>query len=162
MRTAVYPGTFDPITSGHMDIIKRSLPLVDKLVISVAKYSDKETLFTLEERVEMVKQDVLSISENIEVHSFDTLLVDYARSINASMIVRGLRAVSDFEYEFKMAAMNTHLAPDVETVFLMASDYCQFVSSRFVKEVARLNGDVGDFVSDNVHKNLKKRLQKSA
>lgn len=151
-RIGIYPGTFDPVTIGHLDLLKRGMPLVDKLIIGVAKYSDKEPLFSLEERVEMVRHEIsqLDLSEHdieIVVEPFDSLLIDFARQHNAIMLLRGLRAVSDFEYEFKMAAMNGHLAPEVETVFLMASDKFQFVSSRFIKQIARLGGDVSQFVS---------------
>lgn len=149
---AVYPGTFDPITKGHCDIIKRTLPLVDKLIIGVAQHSEKTPLFTLDERVALVKEQVQEFGSQvpIDVQSFDKLLVDFAKNVGAQMLVRGLRAVSDFEYEFKMAAMNSRLAPNIETVFLMASDKYQFVSSRFVKEVCRLGGDISDFVSPKI------------
>jgi pantetheine-phosphate adenylyltransferase len=150
LRVGLYPGTFDPVTNGHLDIIARAARLLDRLVVGVAINTGKGPLFELEERVELVQAEVARIAtENgmvIEVHAFDTLLVEYARKIGASMIVRGLRAVSDFDYEFQMAGMNYRMAPDVETVFLMASERHQFIASRLVKEVAMLGGDISTFV----------------
>lgn len=161
-RIGVYPGTFDPVTNGHLDIIERATNLVDHLVLAVAVNHGKGPLFTLEERVAMVEHELPAIMERtgatIEVKPFDTLLMNFAADQNAKTIVRGLRAVSDFEYEFQMAGMNSHLAPDIETVFLMASDKCQFISSRFVKEIGKLNGDIRDFVTPNVRKNLLERF----
>jgi len=149
-RTGVYPGTFDPITNGHVDIISRAARLVDRLVIGVAKNIGKSPLFPLEERVDLVQRECAGIAARsgtaIEVVSFNTLLIDFVRNAGGSMIVRGLRAVSDFDYEFQMAGMNYRLDPTIETVFLMASEHHQFISSRFVKEIAQLGGDVSSFV----------------
>jgi pantetheine-phosphate adenylyltransferase len=157
-RIGIYPGTFDPITRGHLHIIKRASKLVDKLVISVAENANKHPLFTHQERVELVKADIegLNISKGceIEVNSFNKLLVDYAKDMKASCIFRGLRAVSDFDYEFQMTGMNLHLAPEIETVFLMAADQWQFVSSSFVKEIHALGGEVTDFVTAETLKAL--------
>ena len=159
LRTGVYPGTFDPITIGHLDIVKRALRVVDKLIIAVAINADKGPLFPVEERVAMVQEDVRPLTDAgaiIEVTSFSSLLVDYAESVDASLIIRGLRAVSDFEYEFQMVGMNSRLRPEIETVFLMASDRHQFISSRFVKEICRLGGDISQFVTPAVAKRLDK------
>jgi pantetheine-phosphate adenylyltransferase len=147
-RIAVYPGTFDPITNGHIDVIGRAARLCDRLIIGVAINVGKGPLFELEDRVALVRDEVALLEGcgNIEVRPFDSLLIAFARSVGASMIVRGLRAVSDFDYEFQMAGMNRRLDPAIETVFLMASETNQFISSRFVKEVARLGGDVSSFV----------------
>lgn len=146
----IYPGTFDPITNGHVDIIARAARFLDRLVIGVAHNAGKGPIFALDERVELVRAEVDAIAEKtgttIEVRGFHGLLVDFARSVGASLIVRGLRAVSDFDYEFLMAGMNARLASDIETVFLMASERHQFISSRFVKEVAQLGGDISSFV----------------
>lgn len=153
-RIGVYPGTFDPITNGHIDIIARATRVVDRLIVSVAVNAGKGPLFTLEERAAMVEEEVATMrngaGDTIEVCSFDTLLMSFAESVGASVIIRGLRAVSDFEYEFQMAGMNARLNPEIETVFLMASERQQFISSRFVKEIAGLGGDIGSFVSDRV------------
>ncbi len=147
----VYPGTFDPVTNGHVDIIARAAKLVHRLVVGVSENPGKGPLFSLEERIELVRAETVAIAErtgtDIEVRSFTGLLVDFAHSVNASVIVRGLRAVSDFDYEFQMTGMNRRLDPAVETVFLMASETHQFISSRFVKEIARLGGDVSSFVT---------------
>ncbi|MBT3659609.1 MAG: pantetheine-phosphate adenylyltransferase [Rhodospirillaceae bacterium] len=151
---AVYPGTFDPVTNGHIDIITRAARLVDRLVVAVAVNIGKDPLFTLEERVAMVEAEVEAMgdghSERVFAVPFDTLLMDFVRDQDAGMIIRGLRAVSDFEYEFQMAGMNSRLNRDVETVFLMASEHHQFIASRFVKEIGRLGGDIGHFVSPRV------------
>ncbi|MFT5539971.1 MAG: pantetheine-phosphate adenylyltransferase [Alphaproteobacteria bacterium] len=157
-RTGVYPGTFDPITLGHLDIIKRALRVVDHLIIAVASNDGKGPVFSIEERVAMVREDVKDLAQNgatIEVAQFDGLLVGFAENAGASLIIRGLRAVSDFEYEFQMVGMNSRLAPDIETVFLMASDRHQFISSRFVKEICRLGGDISQFVTPEVAAHLK-------
>ncbi len=149
-RIGVYPGTFDPVTNGHLDIITRASRLVDKLVIGVARNIGKGPLFPLDERVALVEAECEAVTARtgtpIEVVSFDTLLIEFARAAGAKMIVRGLRAVSDFDYEFQMAGMNYRLDPGIETVFLTASEHHQFISSRFVKEIARLGGDVSSFV----------------
>ena len=149
-HVGVYPGTFDPVTNGHVDIISRAARMVDTLFVGVAENGGKGPLFPLEERVELVRAETREIAVRtgavIEVCSFAGLLVDLARSVNAGVIVRGLRAVSDFDYEFQMAGMNYRLDPQVETVFLMASEHHQFISSRLVKEIARLGGDVSSFV----------------
>ena len=152
-RIGIYPGTFDPITRGHLHIIKRASKLVDKLIISVAENTRKNPRFTHLERVDLVKADIeaLKIAPycQIEVESFDKLLVDYAREKGAACVFRGLRAVSDFDYEFQMTGMNLRLAPEIETVFLMAADKWQFVSSSFIKEIHMLGGDVSDFITEN-------------
>ena len=149
-RIGLYPGTFDPVTNGHIDIIGRSARLMDKLVIGVSISTGKGPLFSLEERVELVQAEVQEIASRndtvIEVQPFQGLLIDFARKLGACMIVRGLRAVSDFDYEFQMAGMNYRMAPDIETVFLMASERHQFIASRLVKEVAALGGDITSFV----------------
>lgn len=147
----IYPGTFDPITRGHLDIIKRASQLVDRLIVGVAENPHKKTLFSHDERLELVKSDIAALELNgsckVEVHQFDQLLVHYAREANASCVFRGLRAVSDFDYEFQMTGMNARIAPDIETVFLMAADQWQFVSSSFIKEIHMLDGKISDFVT---------------
>lgn len=162
-RTGVYPGTFDPVTNGHMDIIFRATRVVDRLIVAVAVNGGKDPLFTLDERVEMVQTDIQALdpqaAARIEVRPFDNLLVEFVSDMGAAVIVRGLRAVSDFEYEFQMAAMNARLSPELETVFLMASDRHQFISSRFVKEIGRLGGDISHFVSTPVTARLRDRFQ---
>ncbi len=149
-KVALYPGSFDPVTNGHLDIIGRAAALVSRLVVGVAHNAGKGPLFPLAERVELVQAEVAAITARtgtpIDVLSFDSLLVEFARSVGAKMIVRGLRAVSDFDYEFQMAGMNHRLDRTIETVFLMASERHQFISSRFVKEIAQLGGDVSSFV----------------
>jgi pantetheine-phosphate adenylyltransferase len=160
-RTGVYPGTFDPITNGHLDIIQRATRLVDHLIVGVARNQGKGPLFTTEERLHMVRDEIAVMDTNgttVEVRAFDILLMHFAVESNASLIIRGLRAVSDFEYEFQMAGMNARLNPSVETVFLMASDRHQFISSRFVKEVGRLGGDIRHFVSPRVATALTERF----
>lgn len=152
-RIGIYPGTFDPITKGHLHIIERASNLVDKLIIGVAENPGKNPLFSLEERLTMVQTDIDNMHDKhcpIEVVSFDNLLIHFARNHNATCMFRGLRASSDFEYEFQMTGMNFRLAPDIETVFLMSSDKWQFVSSSFIKEISKLDGDVGEFVTPNV------------
>lgn len=159
----VYPGTFDPITLGHLDIVERALKVVDHLVVAVADNPGKDPLFSTKQRVAMVETD-LDNNKKIkgkswEVVPFDKLLMKFVEDMNARVIVRGLRAISDFEYEFQMAGMNSYLNDDIETVFLMAQDKHQFISSRFVKEIARLDGDVSHFVTPNVLKELKKKFK---
>jgi len=153
-RKAVYPGTFDPVTDGHMDIIKRAAGVVDKLIVAVAVNVGKEPLFSLDERVEMLQGELDADQDGwpsrVEVLPFDNLLMDFVNDNSASIIIRGLRAVSDFEYEFQMASMNGRLNPDVETIFLTASENHQFIASRFVKEIGSLGGDIGHFVSPRV------------
>ena len=150
LRVGLYPGTFDPITNGHLDIISRSARMMQKLVVGVAENAGKGPLFPIAERVELVEAEMAEISAHtgtpIEVVPFNRLLIHFARDIGAHVIVRGLRAVSDFDYEIQMAGLNYRLAPDVETVFLMASETHQFISSRFVKEIAALGGDISTFV----------------
>jgi pantetheine-phosphate adenylyltransferase len=150
VRVGLYPGTFDPITNGHLDVIARAARLMDKLVIGVAINAGKGPMFALQERVELVKAEIVNtIKPNgvqIEVRAFEGLLIHFARELGAAMIVRGLRAVSDFDYEFQMTGMNYRMAPDIETVFLMASERHQFIASRLVKEVAGLGGDISSFV----------------
>jgi pantetheine-phosphate adenylyltransferase len=159
-RIGVYPGTFDPITNGHTDIIRRALHVVDRLVIGVARNDAKGPLFSTDERVAIVRDEVAALDggARIEIVPFDILLMSFAESVGASVIVRGLRAVSDFEYEFQMAGMNARLNPNIETVFLMASDRYQFISSRFVKEIGALGGDVSHFVSPRVAERLVARF----
>lgn len=160
----VYPGTFDPITRGHIDIIERALKVVDHLVIAVADNEGKGPLFSTKDRVRMVKTDIENNSKtkgkSIEIVPFDNLLMHFVKAQGARVIIRGLRAVSDFEYEFQMAGMNSYLNEDIETVFLMAQDRHQFISSRFVKEIAKLGGDVKHFVTPAVAAGLKKRFKK--
>ncbi len=160
-RVGVYPGTFDPITNGHMDLITRATRAVDRLIVAVAVNAGKGPLFSIDERVEMVTEAVTNMKNGngtkIEVKPFDNLLMKFAADQGAGLVVRGLRAVSDFEYEFQMASMNSRLDPGIETVFLMASERCQFISSRFVKEIARLDGDISSFVSPQVRERLTAR-----
>lgn len=160
-RVGVYPGTFDPITNGHLDIIQRACRSVDKLIVGVARNAGKAPLFSLEERVAMAREDlaamVNSFNTEIEVRPFEGLLMQFAVECGATQVFRGLRAVSDFEYEFQMAGMNARLNPDIETLFLMASERCQYISSRFVKEIGRLGGDISTFVSPRVRQRLEDR-----
>ncbi|WP_298836288.1 pantetheine-phosphate adenylyltransferase [uncultured Roseobacter sp.] len=162
MRVGLYPGTFDPITLGHLDIIRRASVLLDRLVIGVAINRDKGPLFSLEERVAMVEAECALLSEQtgmqIVVHPFENLLIDCARDVGAQMIVRGLRAVADFEYEYQMVGMNRQLDDGVETVFLMAEAEHQAIASKLVKEIARLGGDVSKFVTPPVREQLLAKL----
>jgi pantetheine-phosphate adenylyltransferase len=157
----LYPGTFDPVTLGHMDIIHRATRVVDRLIIAVARNDGKGPLFSTDERVGMVRDEVAVLDTNhaeVEVRDFDNLLMNLADEVGARVIIRGLRAVSDFEYEFQMASMNARLNPRVETVFLTASERQQFIASRFVKEIGRLDGDVSSFVSPRVAARLIQRF----
>jgi pantetheine-phosphate adenylyltransferase len=161
-RIGLYPGTFDPVTNGHMDVIGRAARLLDRLVVGVAINAGKGPLFPLEERVELVRGETEKIGGRtgceVVVQPFTGLLVQFAREVGAQMIVRGLRAVTDFDYEFQMTCMNHRLDPEIETVFLMASETNQFISSRFVKEIARLGGDVSKFVTPPVRDALAGKL----
>ena len=165
MRIGLYPGTFDPITLGHLDIISRASLLVDRLVIGVAINRDKAPLFTLEERVEMLEKDCADLSEQtgteIIVHPFENLLINCAHDVGAQVIVRGLRAVADFEYEFQMVGMNRSLDNSIETVFLMAEAKHQAIASKLVKEIARLDGDISKFVTPHVANRLLNKLNMS-
>jgi pantetheine-phosphate adenylyltransferase len=159
MRTGVYPGTFDPITLGHMDIIRRGAKLVDRLVIGVTTNPSKSPMFSLEERMAMVRRELAGLGEEIEVVSFDSLLMDFAEREGASMIVRGLRAVADFEYEYQMAGMNQQLNDRIETVFLMADVSLQPIASRLVKEIALYGGDISKFVPAAVVADVARRVE---
>ena len=165
MRIGLYPGTFDPITLGHVDIIRRAAMLVDRLVIGVAINRDKGPLFSLEERVEMIEQECAASSEDkgteIIAHPFENLLINCAHDVGAQVIVRGLRAVSDFEYEFQMVGMNRALDSSIETVFLMAEARHQAIASKLVKEIARMDGDVSKFVTPRVKERLIGKLGKA-
>ena len=159
MITAIYPGTFDPITNGHKDIVARGTRLFDKIIVAVAQSTSKNTSFTIDERV-MMARTALENLENVEVRSFDGLMTSFARDQGASVIIRGLRAFSDFENEFQMAGMNRHLNDSAETVFLTPAEHLGFVSSSLVREVAGYGGDVSNFVHDSVRKALEERLAK--
>jgi pantetheine-phosphate adenylyltransferase len=157
-RIAVYPGSFDPVTRGHEDLIHRSLAFVDKLVVAVAINASKQPLFTLEERVQLIRDTVSD--QRVEVQSFDGLLVQLAQRVGATVIIRGLRAVSDFEYEFQMALMNRNLAPEIETVFLVPAFDLTYLSSSLVREVARFGADVSALVHPSVQQALKRKFGK--
>jgi pantetheine-phosphate adenylyltransferase len=165
MRIGLYPGTFDPITLGHIDIISRASLLVDRLVIGVAINRDKSPLFSLDDRVSMLEKECNYLSEQtgteIVVHPFENLLIDCAHDVGAQVIVRGLRAVADFEYEFQMVGMNRSLDNSIETVFLMAEAKHQAIASKLVKEIARLDGDISNFVTPHVAKRLLSKLKAS-
>ncbi len=158
MKTAIYPGSFDPITNGHLDIIRRASRLFDRLLIAVARNSEKSGLFTVAERMDLMR--AVGLPANVEVVTFDGLLVDFAVATQASAIVRGLRAVTDFEYEFQMALMNRRLQPEVETVFLTAREEYTYLSSKLIKEVASLGGSIASFVPPAVAEALRERLGK--
>tara|TARA_R110002094_G_scaffold53154_8_gene64539 strand:- start:312 stop:806 length:495 start_codon:yes stop_codon:yes gene_type:complete len=164
MRVGLYPGTFDPITLGHLDIIRRAASLVDKLVIGVAINRDKGPLFSLEERVAMLEEECVSLAKQtgveIVAHPFENLLIDCARDVGAQTIIRGLRAVADFEYEYQMVGMNRQLDNSIETVFLMAEAQHQAIASKLVKEIARLKGDVSKFVTPRVNAALLERFDR--
>ena len=159
MAIAVYPGTFDPMTRGHEDLVRRAASIFSKLIVGIADSRSKNPIFTLAERIEIAKE-VLGHYPNVEIAGFSGLLKDFARQHDARVIVRGLRAVSDFEYEFQMAGMNRYLLPDVETLFLTPSDQYQFISGTFVREIASMGGDVSKFVFPSVEKWLIKKLDK--
>jgi len=156
-RIAVYPGTFDPVTHGHTDLVTRAARVFEKVIVAIAESPHKTPLFTLEERIAMTRGELSELS-NVDVVGFEDLLIDFVREQKAGVIMRGLRAVSDFEYEFQLASMNRHLAPDIETLFLTPDEEYGFISSSLVKEVARLDGDVTDFVGASVEKALRERF----
>ena len=157
MRTAIYPGSFDPLTNGHLDVVQRAAKLFDRVVVAVAQNEGKHPLFTLDERLALVRKAIAHLP-NVEADSFDRLLVDYVVSRQAQAIVRGLRAVSDFEFEFQLALMNRKLNENIETIFMMPKDTYTFLSSRIVKEIARLGGDVSSFVPDHVRAALAQKF----
>lgn len=159
MLTAVYPGTFDPITRGHEDIVRRASRLFDKVIVAIAENSNKKPYFSLEERVDMARQVLASIP-SVEVKGFSGLLIDFASGHNANTVLRGLRAVSDFEYEFQLAGMNRNLKPDIETIFMTPSDQYMFISSSMVREISQLGGDVSSFVHPLVAEQLKLRISR--
>jgi pantetheine-phosphate adenylyltransferase len=159
LRTGVYPGTFDPITLGHMDIIRRGAKLVDRLVIGVTTNPSKSPMFTLAERMAMVRREIAGLGPDIHVVSFDSLLMDFAERESASVIIRGLRAVADFEYEYQMAGMNQQLNDRIETIFLMADVSLQPIASRLVKEIAIYGGDIGKFVTPAVAADVAARVE---
>ncbi len=152
-KIALYPGTFDPITNGHIDLVKRAASLFDEVIVSIASSQKKQPRFTLEERIELAEK-VLADCPNVKVKGFNILLVDFAKEQNATILIRGLRAISDFEYEFQLASMNRNLAPEIESLFLMPADEYSFISSSLVKEVAALGGDVSNFVHPLVYEAL--------
>jgi pantetheine-phosphate adenylyltransferase len=158
MRTAIYPGSFDPLTNGHLDVIERASKLFDRIIVAVAKNEAKHPWFTMEERLKLVDQGTRHI-KNVRADAFEQLLVDYATSKKACAIVRGLRAVSDFEFEFQMALMNRKLDESIETIFMMPKDQYTFLSSRIVKEIARLGGDVSAFVPAHVRAAMNKKMK---
>ena len=158
-RLAIYPGSFDPITNGHLDLIRRASSQFEELVIAVLRHDSKDAEFPLSERTEMIRNSVTGLA-NVRIASFDGLLVDFARQQNAGLIVRGIRAVSDYEYELQMALMNRKLAPEVETVFMLPGEAYSYLSSRLVKEVCRHGGDISDFVPPHVAEALRARCDR--
>ena len=157
-RIAVYPGTFDPITNGHIDLVSRAARVFSKVVVAIAESPHKKPLLSLDERISLSRNELNGL-ENVEVLGFSNLLVEFVQQIGAGVLIRGLRAVSDFEYEFQLASMNRHLAPDVETLFLTPDEEYSFISSSLVKEIARLDGDVSEFVSDEVRQAMRRRFE---
>jgi pantetheine-phosphate adenylyltransferase len=157
-RTAVYPGTFDPITNGHIDLVSRAARVFKKVIVAIAESPHKEPLLSLDQRI-LLSRHELSALENVEVQGFSNLLVEFVQQAGAGVLIRGLRAVSDFEYEFQLASMNRHLAPNVETLFLTPDEEYSFISSSLVKEIARLDGDVSEFVSDEVRQAMRRRFE---
>ena len=157
-KIALYPGTFDPITNGHIDLVKRAASLFDEVIVAIASSKKKKPLFTLEERIELTEK-ALADCPNVKVKGFNILLVDYAKEQNADVLILGLRAISDFEYEFQLASMNRNLAPNIESLFLMPADEYSFISSSLVKEVASLGGDISDFVHPLVDEALKSKAK---
>ena len=158
MRTAIYPGSFDPLTNGHLDVIERAAKLFDRVVVAVAKNESKQPLFSLDERLDLVRGAIKNIP-TAEADTFDCLLVDYVNRRNAQAIVRGLRAISDFEFEFQLALMNRKLNEKIETIFMMPKDTYTFLSSRIIKEIARLGGDISSFVPPHVRAALIEKLK---
>ena len=158
MKTIVYPGTFDPVTNGHIDLVERASRLFDRVVIGIASSQRKSPLFTIEERIELASECLQHVP-NVEIHGFDCLLVNFVTDCNADAIMRGLRAVSDFEYEFQLANMNRALSPEIESIFLTPSEKFSYISSSLVREISSLKGDVSQFVPANVAKALAARLQ---
>ena len=158
MKTIAYPGTFDPVTNGHIDLVERASRLFDKVVIGIASSQRKRPLFTIEERIKLASECLQHVP-NVEIHGFDCLLVNFVSDCNADAIMRGLRAVSDFEYEFQLANMNRALSPDIESIFLTPSEKFSYISSSLVREISSLKGDVSQFVPSNVAKALAARLQ---
>ena len=157
-RIAVYPGTFDPITNGHIDLVARAARVFDKVIVAIAESPHKKPLLSLDERI-LLSRNELNGLENVEVLGFSNLLVEFVQQVGAGVLIRGLRAVSDFEYEFQLASMNRHLAPDVETLFLTPDEEYSFISSSLVKEIARLDGDVSEFVSEEVRQAMRRRFE---
>ena len=158
-KIAVYPGTFDPVTYGHLDVIRRVSSLFDKVFVAVAIGTHKNVLFSVDERIGMLKE-VVTEFDNVTVESFNGLVVDYAKEKSANVVVRGLRMISDFEYEFQMALTNRKLSPEIETVFMMPNESYSYLSSKLIKEVAFMNADVSEFVPENVEKKLKEKFKK--
>lgn len=158
-KQAIYPGTFDPLTKGHLDIIERSLKAFDTLIVAVAEDSVKDSLFTVEEKIEIIKKETEKYKGKIKVESFKGLTTMYAEKKKVNVIIRGLRAMSDFEYEMQMALSNRELAPNIETFFLMTSEKYSHISSRFIKDIARLGGELKKFVTPNVAKKLKNKFK---
>lgn len=159
-KIAIYPGSFDPVTYGHLDIIKRALRIFDKVIVAVAYNADKNPLFNVSERMEMLKKAVKNF-KRVEVDSFDGLIVDYVRKKNAAVVIRGLRMISDFEYEFQMALTNRKLSSDIETMFMVPSDSFSYVSSKLIKEAASMGADLKEFVPPSVEKAIKEKMSKA-